>query len=371
VWLVEVPLHQTHRLREVLNTGKPFSVESLEPYEIPIIASVLKLYLLELPDSLVSSHVYEIMKTIYSTPASESTDSARISVLQNTLSQLRLSNIATLDALMTHFTRLIELTSADETYISALANSLSPCILRPKVETSMTMEERYSSRLIRDLFSHKDAIFTELKRASSLSHSVSVDTRPRAISTDESNRKANMEARARAIIAAGGGSRSRATSPAPSPRGHRRDRSSGGPETRFPVQVSPTATTDHARHPRPSAGMRQSLEVPSEAGPAISAEPANGTPLQSITNGSAEPSTVTSATYIPGMGGGMDDIGVEKRNSLGRSAPAAGGRFAGRRPVGYGRMSADQSKRDSVGSVGGHEEGPRVGVSLTDKPMDD
>jgi hypothetical protein len=49
VWLVDVPLHQSHKLREVLNTGKSFSVESLEPYEIPIIASVLKLYLLELP----------------------------------------------------------------------------------------------------------------------------------------------------------------------------------------------------------------------------------------------------------------------------------------------------------------------------------
>jgi hypothetical protein len=313
------------------------------------------------------------MKTIYSTPASESTDSARISVLQNTLSQLRLSNIATLDALMTHFTRLIELTSADETYVSALATSLVPCILRPKVETSMTMEERYSYRLIRDLFSYKEAIFTELKRASSLSHSVSVDTRPRAISTDESNRKANMEARARAIIAAGGSSRSRATSPAPSPRGHRRDRSSGGPETRFPVQVSPTATTDQARHSRPAAAVRQSLEVPGDAGPVASAEPSNGTPLHSITNGSELPS-MTSATYVPGMGDGLDEIGIEKRNSLGRSAPAAGGRFANRRPVGYPRVSVDQSKRDSVGSVGGHEDGVaggRVGVSLTDRPMDD
>src|SRR4051812_49087130 len=180
-----------------------------------------------MPDSLVSSHVYEIMKTIYSTPASESTDSTRISVLQNTLSQLRLANIATLDALMTHFTRLIELTSADEAYVSQLATILAPCILRPKTETSMTMEEKYSYRLIRDLFTHKDAIFTELKRASSLNHAGSVDNRrPRAISTDESNRKANMETRQRAIIAAGG-ARSRATSPAPSPRSHRRERSSG------------------------------------------------------------------------------------------------------------------------------------------------
>lgn len=328
------------------------------------------------------------MKTIYSTPASESTDAARISVLQNTLSQLRLANIATLDALMTHFTRLIELTSADETYISALATALAPCILRPRTETSMTMEERYSYRLIRDLFSHKDAIFSELKRASSLSHSISVDTRPRsvsAVSTDESNRKANMEARARAIIEKAGGSRGRDKSPAPSPRGHRRDRSSGGPETRFPIQTSPTANTTHARNRdsrTPLPGARDSLEVPGESAPVVPAETANGSdsPLKPITNGSSEAPPATSATYIPGMSDGMDDIGVEKRNSLGRSGPAAGGsaRFSGRRPVGLARMSVDQSKRDSVGSMssvkGDASEdgaGARVGVSLTDKPMDD
>ncbi len=319
------------------------------------------------------------MKTIYSTPASESTDSARISVLQNTLSQLRLANIATLDALMTHFTRLIELTSADETYIAALATAFAPCILRPRTETSMTMEEKYSYRLIRDLFSHKDAIFSELKRASSLSHSISVDTRPRsvsAVSTDESNRKANMEARARAIIAAGGTSRGRDKSPAPSPRGHRRDRSSGGPETRFPI-ASPTANADHTRTPRPNQGARASLEVPGESAPVVPTEPTtNGsdTPLKPITNGSTETPTA-SATYIPGMGDGIDDLvgGVEKRNSLGRSAPAASNRFSGRRPVGLARMSQDQGKRDSVGSLSGlnHEDGARIGVSLTDKPMDD
>ena len=54
VWLVDVPLHQTHRVRDVLNTGKAFSLEALEPFEIPIIASVLKLYLLELPGMSLS-----------------------------------------------------------------------------------------------------------------------------------------------------------------------------------------------------------------------------------------------------------------------------------------------------------------------------
>jgi hypothetical protein len=49
VWLVDVPLHLTHRLRDEINTGKPIAPDVLEKYEIPIVASVLKLYLLELP----------------------------------------------------------------------------------------------------------------------------------------------------------------------------------------------------------------------------------------------------------------------------------------------------------------------------------
>lgn len=191
-------------------------------------------------------------------------------MLQQTLSQLRLTNIATLDACMNHFTRLIDLTSADEQYIASLATSLAPCILRPRTETSLTMEEKHSYRLIRDLFQHKDAIFSELKRMSTLSHTVSVSgNRPRAISTDESNRRAHMEERQRALLekAEVRGGRSRATSPAPSPR-HRRDRSVGGPETRFPIQTSPTTVNDRHRSSMGSMGSignavkRASLEVP-------------------------------------------------------------------------------------------------------------
>jgi hypothetical protein len=188
---------------------------------------------------------------VYTTHAAESADSTRIAVIQNTLGQLRLANIATLDAITTHFTRLIELTSAGDEFVSSLAHNLSPCILRPRTESSLTVHERHAYRLIRDLFAHKEAIFGELKRASTLSHTASGAGRPRAISTDESKRRENVEIRNKAIA-----SRSRASSPAPSPaRGHRRDRSSGGPETRFPIQTSPTVASERK-------GIRQSLDVP-------------------------------------------------------------------------------------------------------------
>lgn len=306
-------------------------------------------------DSLVSSHSYEIIKTIYSTPTDNGED-ARVPVLQQTLSQLRLANIATLDACMNHFTRLIELTSADEQYIQELATALAPCILRPRQETSLTMEEKHAYRLVRDLLAHKTAIFSELKRMSSLNHSGSVSSaRPRAISTDESNRRAHMEERQRALLEKSGG-RGRATSPAPSPR-HRRDRSAGGPETRFPIkQTSPTtATTAHERH-RSSLGSqltnRQSLEVPDGM----------STPPLLETNGLANGA---------GDGHGHHEGGVAKRDSLGRS----GARFVGGRRVTVGSNASTPTsggtptttKSSSIDEALAEDRG----VTLVDAPMDD
>ncbi|KAL7954207.1 hypothetical protein V8C34DRAFT_294972 [Trichoderma compactum] len=332
VWLLDVPLAQTHKLRAKINDGKPVAPEVFDEFDIPTVATLLKLYLLELPDSLVSSHVYEIVRTIYTTPATDSSETSRIAVLQQTLSQLRLTNIATLDACMNHFTRLIDLTSADEEYVAALASSLAPCVLRPRTETSLTMEEKHASRLVRDLFANKDAIFSELKRMSTVSHSISVPGRPRAISTDESNRKALMEERNKALLEKKihHAPRSRATSPAPGPRGHRRERSSGGPETRFPIQTSPTTSSDRHRSSLGSlnAIKRSSLEVPAPDGSTSPPDATNGSPLKS----EVEPEPV-----------------LEKRDSLGRGAAA---KFGGGDPATPPR-----------------ETSPR-GVTLEDRPME-
>ncbi|KAL5615496.1 hypothetical protein BROUX41_005541 [Berkeleyomyces rouxiae] len=344
VWLADVPLAATHKLRNRLNDGKVIGPEVFADFDIPTVASLLRLYLLELPDSLVSSHVYEIIRTVYNTPTSEGTEIARIPVLQQTLSQLRLTNIATLDACMNHFTRLIDLTSADETYITALATSLAPCILRPRVETSLTMEERHSYRLVRDLFAYKDAIFSELKRMATQNNSTSSASvlRPRAISTNESNRKTLVEERNRLLMEKASGSRSRATSPAPGPRGsHRRDRSVGGPETRFPI-ASPTVNSERHRSSLGSlTAKRQSLEVPLAGSPtqkqqqsaaAAAASPLNGKDTTTSTAastatppgsaGSVSGSNAGSEYGAPARHAELMDSPLQKRNSLGRTNAA-------------------------------------------------
>ena len=340
-------------------------------------------------DSLVSSQVYEIMKTIYSTPDSSTSPETRISVLQNTLGQLRLANIATLDALTTHFTRLIELTSADEAYISALASNLAPCILRPRSENSLTMHERHSYRLIRDLFAHKEEIFGELKRASTLSHTpsggaASNASRMRAVSTDESNRRANMEARNRAIA-----SKSRNSSPAPHANGrsHRRDRSVDPPTTRFPIQTSSPTVID-----APRRGVRASLDVPSDdsSSPVLERQPKQNNVSSMINNinNTSKPNSKdlshivdpshesTSSGYPPSLedtNGGSTFS--ENRESLGRSS-----RFSARkqgtagsltRSGGGNRSSLETGNRISPEFENGVRSMERHGVQLSDKPMDD
>ena len=307
------------------------------------------------------------MKTIYSSPDSSASAQARISVLQNTLGQLRLANIASLDAITTHFTRLIELTSADEAYVSALATNLSPCILRPRTDNSLTMHEKHAYRLIRDLFAHKEAIFGELKRASALSHTpsggnASNAARVRAISTDESNRRANIEARNRAIA-----SRSRNSSPAGhvnGARNHRRDRSSDPPTTRFPIHTSPPAG-----EPKRGA-VRASLEVPAENGSPVTNKPSLTIPEYSSATSDATLPAPDYTTDTPSIGSAPledgDSAVAQNRDSIGRNSRFPPRKIIGQGSSGANRMSGGTNPRDSLGS-----EAEQRGVQLSDKPMDD
>lgn len=194
VWLRQVPLHLTHQLRAAINTGRPIERKVLADFDPAVVAAVLKLYLMELPDSVISTSLYEPTKSIYSNYNAEDDIEDRITALSNVLSQLRVSNIATLDALTIHFSRLLELTSADADYKTSLAMSLAPCLIRPRQESSLTQQDKHPVRLFQDLLQFRREIFTTLKRAST--------TRARS-STDERDRRLRVEERNRAISAAG------------------------------------------------------------------------------------------------------------------------------------------------------------------------
>lgn len=177
-WTAKVPLKQSHELRKKLNVGMSSSSmrDLLSQYGAPIITSVLKLYLVELPDSLIPSQYYDVIKTIYLQRGTDEDSKNRIAAIQNTFSQLRVSNIATLDAIVTHLTRLMDIAKAPDTYRTQLAQEFSHCLLRPRIQSALTIGDRHVYRVVLDLLTFGHSIFTELKRKNSGNRSSSVQT---------------------------------------------------------------------------------------------------------------------------------------------------------------------------------------------------
>lgn len=174
IWTIAVPLEQTHQLRKEVNNGEPIPKEVLDKYTPPIVVSLLKLYLLELPDSLVSSKFYDHIKTIYSerpgTAKGSSfvqSESERFTNIQTILKECKISSVMTIDAIAKHLERLMEIAKPEEEYRVQLAHELEPLVLRPKQQTQATMDDRHAYLFVRDILQHRRTIFDELRRQSS------------------------------------------------------------------------------------------------------------------------------------------------------------------------------------------------------------
>ncbi|CCH41808.1 putative Rho-GTPase-activating protein 9 [Wickerhamomyces ciferrii] len=174
-WLVPVRLQSTHALRnEIEQIGSNnLTREFFAKYQPEVIVSVLKLYLLELPDSIVPNSLYDLIRSIYNQYGSDLETKERINGLTTILKNLDRSNISTLNAICTHFSRLIKILkenkNGDESnnlasnFQNGISQEFSSCILRPRYQTNLSLSDKHSFRFILDLLIHKQEIFKNLK----------------------------------------------------------------------------------------------------------------------------------------------------------------------------------------------------------------
>lgn len=234
---------QIQTLRSRINTGKEFpAFDVLGTVPMPVVVSVLKEFLLELPDSIVSSTVYDIIKTTYAKttqPAVLMDEQAaledqrlklnqRIERIVGLLSHLPQVNIDGLQTLITHFAEITGLpehgsvTDIPES-VKDLARAMAPYILKPRVTTALTMTDKHPVLFLQDLVVHREQIFSEVQRRMSLAQEAR--TRSRSASSSEANRRFQIEARNREIAAAAiqaasgmnGGAKSGGPTPATAP----------------------------------------------------------------------------------------------------------------------------------------------------------
>ncbi|KAI8084115.1 uncharacterized protein B0P05DRAFT_536212 [Gilbertella persicaria] len=129
----------------------------LESYEITTVANLVRIYLLELPECLLTFDFYEPVKILYSTPQELKSRLASVSKLLATLSQ---SNYDTLKALSSYLFNILQHRKTDD-LLNHLLTLFEHVLLRPQKYSSMNVHDRHPKKLMRDLFSCYNVIFTE------------------------------------------------------------------------------------------------------------------------------------------------------------------------------------------------------------------
>ncbi|CAO3681873.1 unnamed protein product [Rhizopus stolonifer] len=128
-WSTGLALDKVHAVRKEMNQQYP--QVTFQGYDIPLVVSLVKLYLMELPDCLLTFELYEPCKSIYSHPEHQDKDICR-----------------------TLFSHLHKLNTPS-------SPSLSHILLRPQTESKVSTFERHPHRLVQDLICHFPDIFTK------------------------------------------------------------------------------------------------------------------------------------------------------------------------------------------------------------------
>ncbi|KAJ7245122.1 hypothetical protein B0H12DRAFT_1325359 [Mycena haematopus] len=169
-WIYEVPLPAVHHLREALNAvpiDEPVPAQVFAPYDAPVIAGAVKLWLLELDPPLALWEGWDDIRKIYPSVGAaakgEGADAEvqRIADLGTALQKLPRVHLCVLDALVSHLRNLIDTTTVEESqevYITKLALSVGRSIIRPKVESELSIQDRHPTLLFIDLVKNYAAI---------------------------------------------------------------------------------------------------------------------------------------------------------------------------------------------------------------------
>lgn len=193
LWTHPVHLSSVHKVRSQLNglsdSGQILDV--IKQCDPTTVVNVLKLYFLELPDSIVPNSYFDLIRTLYQNypvgsadeDNNDTSNKSRITGLQNSLIDLPVCNLATLDAILTHLSRLVMIISSKNeklstSFKSRLCREFGSLVLGPKKEDSalngksvysfkMALEQ-LEQNFVADLFDHKESIFGELRRRNSM-----------------------------------------------------------------------------------------------------------------------------------------------------------------------------------------------------------
>ncbi|KAK4509287.1 Myosin type-2 heavy chain 1 [Mucor velutinosus] len=181
IWSNMIPMKELNKLCDEIDSLAGSKLKQiLETFNLNELANIIRVYLLELPECLLTFDLYDPVKILYATP--QGTESRLMSV-SKLLATLPSPNYHTLKALSHHLFKLLKQTN-DEDLLNQLTSMFAYILIRPRTTSSINMHDRHPKRLVRDLLTCYDTIFTKaVNRAQKSSASRSAIVADNASST--------------------------------------------------------------------------------------------------------------------------------------------------------------------------------------------
>ncbi|KAK6202971.1 uncharacterized protein RJT21DRAFT_134678 [Scheffersomyces amazonensis] len=176
LWTGPVSLKVVHALRFKLNkvSGLENIKAVLSEAEPIAVTNVLKLYLLELPESVIPEENFALIKAIYAQNSGQEALDNRINGLINVLRDVNTCNLATLDTILLHIHHLINIIGKKHVELAnnfktKLLKDFSDLLHRPKLDDERwgrVNTDRHLFELINDLYDYRQKIFSAIRNSS-------------------------------------------------------------------------------------------------------------------------------------------------------------------------------------------------------------
>ncbi|KAI9487740.1 MAG: hypothetical protein EXX96DRAFT_514380 [Benjaminiella poitrasii] len=160
VWTTSLPLDRVYAAQEEIDAcSHLLTVDRLKKFDLLLLASLVRLYLLELPECLFTFELYEPCKLLYSNHQDQT---SRLMSISKLIATLPTSNYHTVMLLLGHFHKLVkEINTDTQQFTISITKAFSYILLRPQTESKVSLHERHPQRLLQDLIENFDLIFTQ------------------------------------------------------------------------------------------------------------------------------------------------------------------------------------------------------------------
>ncbi|PVV00620.1 hypothetical protein BB560_004992 [Smittium megazygosporum] len=150
-WKAPFDLAKVHDIRYKLNTSPKITLKFFKQQDLGLVINTLYLYLLELPDCLCTSDLYDPIKALYSI---KDDIADRLKPLSSLLSSLYPANLVTLKAIVKTIKNLMsddEDENRKNEFLAYVSHRLGNVVLRPSLNSNRSTHDLHPQKFFTDL----------------------------------------------------------------------------------------------------------------------------------------------------------------------------------------------------------------------------